>query len=117
MTDDQFPVGHQIGAWVDVWREGRGLERVHWWCEFGREDGRWTATYLRDGSLPSELVGRGETPRDAFEALVRVWTFWNGGRPSVVLEEHLEGMRRVFFTEDGSVRDPDLLVDKQAAGA
>ncbi len=111
---DEFPIGHQIGAYTDIWHDIGGWERLNWWCQFGWEGGKWSATFLQDKDiLVPELTGHGDTPREAFESLVRIWTFANGGEPSLVLKEHLEGMRSIFFKEDGSVRDPDTIESRR----
>lgn len=112
---DEFPIGHQIGGHSDVWHDIGGWERVHWWCVFGRDAGKWSCTYVADEQPVDELTGHGDTPREAFESLVRMWIFLNDGQESPAMKDLLPGMRATFFKEDGSVVRPEELGARPAA--
>lgn len=107
MTQKPFPAGFDFGHYVDT-REKTGIVRTHWWFVFDIEGGSWACNYVADEQT-TDIVGHGPTPRAAFEQLVKVWTFANGGEESSTLKELLPLFRSIFST-DGEVRPGELMV-------
>lgn len=103
-----YPHGMSIGGTHDL-DTTTGIVRIGWWCVFDMlDDGRWSATYVADEQEIDALKGHGETPREAFESLIKVWTFANAGEETPVMRALLPGMR-TFFTDHGFLFTEDKL--------
>jgi len=90
IVGDYYDVYHQIGGWV----------RTVWAGEFSFSGGQWHFTYLAEGDLTSDIVGHGDTPREALDSCAIRWTLLNGGVESPALR-HILPRLRAQFEEDG----------------
>lgn len=90
-----FPNGEAIGGWaLERRQEGNKrpeMVKVNWWCLFEQVGEKWLAHYAVPGhdsvvvSNPA-IDATGDTPREAFEALVSKWSFMNGGESNAMRE-------------------------------
>jgi hypothetical protein len=95
MTEDTggpFPHGEVIGGFLDI-ETPTGLRRVLWDAQLLLHEGRWWAVLLDELDQHTELRASGDTPREAFERLVRYWTIANGGEESPAMRQMLPAMR------------------------
>lgn len=104
-----FPAGIDLGYYHDVYHVKGGWERTHWWCVFDvSPEGVWLCNYVADEQT-TDMLGTGASPRDAFESLVRRWTFANGGVVSPTLHALLPRLRAAF-DDDGGINPAHLEV-------
>lgn len=98
----RFPHGYEFGGAsiideVSGARHGFATHKVkkEWYGLFEQvSDGRWLFTYIMGpAGDKTDIVGIGDTPRDAVESLVQRWTILNGGVESPALRNILPMIR------------------------
>lgn len=92
-----FPHGEFFGCERYIYQTETGLKLGTWMCRFElMDDGRWKCQYVDEKDEDTVLFEVRETPRAAFEALISMFKFSNGGVYTPTLEAKLPEFRAIL---------------------
>lgn len=113
MSIEPYPHDIIIGGRYEEWHDHGGWETTYWAARFEREPNGWACIWRLgpEDEAPEidSLKGHGASPKEAFDSLVRIYTFTNGGQESTALRNILQAGLRDYFKDDGDLHSPEVI--------